>query len=74
MSKDIRVAIVGLDTSHSIEFTRRMQAPDCPENQKVTGLRAVSCLRFETPFQDKDGLDGRQKQLEEWGVKVSENL
>jgi len=74
MSSDIRVAVVGLDTSHSIEFTRRMQAPDCPEDQKVSGLKAVTCLRFETPFQDKVGLDARQKQMEEWGVKVSESF
>ncbi|MBU4198429.1 MAG: Gfo/Idh/MocA family oxidoreductase [Verrucomicrobia bacterium] len=67
----IKVAIIGLDTSHSIEFPRRMQAPDCPEDQKVPGLKAVSCLRFPTPFQNKDGLDQRQKQLEAWDVKVT---
>lgn len=74
MSTDIRVAVVGLDTSHSIEFVRRMQAPDCPADQKVEGMRAVTCMRFETPFQDKQGLDDRQKQLEEWGVKVTEDV
>ena len=39
---------IGLDTSHSVEFPRRMQAPDCPEKNKVEGLKAVTCLRFET--------------------------
>ncbi len=74
MPQDLRVALIGLDTSHSIEFTRRMQAPDCPAEQKVAGLRAVSCLRFETPFQGRDGLDQRQKQLKEWGVRVTESF
>lgn len=70
----IRVAIIGLDTSHSTQFPQRMQAPDCPKNQRVPGMQTISCLRFETPYQDKAGLDKRQKQLEEWGVKVTENF
>jgi predicted dehydrogenase len=67
----IRVALIGLDTSHTIEFTRRMQAPDCADDQKVAGLQAVSCLRFPTPFQSEEGLNDRQAMLENWGVKVT---
>lgn len=67
----IKIAIIGLDTSHSIQFPQRMQAPDCPKDQRVPGLRAITCLRFETPFQQKDGLDIRQQQLEAWGVNVT---
>jgi predicted dehydrogenase len=74
MKDIIKVAIIGLDTSHSVEFPRRMQAPDCPEKNKVEGLRAVTCLRFETPFTNKEVLDERQKQLEAWGVKVTEDF
>lgn len=74
MSRVIKIGVVGLDTSHSIEFVRRMQAPDCPADQKVAGLRATACLRFETPFQNRDGLDARQKTLEGWGVKVTESF
>ena len=74
MAKELKVSIIGLDTSHAIELPRLMQAPDCPKDQKVDGLRAVSCLRFETPFQNKEGLDQRQKQLEQWGVKVTESF
>jgi hypothetical protein len=72
--QDIKVAVIGLDTSHAIEFPRRMQAPDCPADQKVAGLRAVNCLRFETPFQNEDGLTARQKTLEGWGVKVTRSF
>ncbi len=68
---EIRVALIGLDTSHTVEFARRMQASDCPPGQRVVGMRAVTCLRFATPFQNEDGLDQRQAMLEEWGVKVT---
>lgn len=47
-----------------------MQAPDCPAGQRVEGMRAVSCLRFDTAFQGGEGLDQRQRQLEAWGVRV----
>ncbi|HHY24934.1 MAG TPA: Gfo/Idh/MocA family oxidoreductase [Clostridiaceae bacterium] len=71
---NLKVAIVGLDTSHSIQFAKRMNDPDCDPKIKVDGLKAVSCMRFETPFQDKEGLDARQKQLEDWGIKVTESF
>jgi hypothetical protein len=70
MNKDIKVAIIGLDTSHSVEFTKRIQSPDCPKEQKVSGMRVIKCMKFVTPFQDEQGIAKRQKQLEEWGVKV----
>ncbi len=74
MGKETKVALVGLDTSHTVEFVKRMQAPDCPPDQKVEGLRAASCLRFPSPFQSEEGQDARQKQLEGWGVKVMRNF
>lgn len=74
MSGEIRIGMVGLDTSHSVAFTKCLQAPDVAADQKVDGARVISCMRFETPFQDKNGLDGRQKQLEEWGVTVTEDF
>ena len=70
----IRVALIGLDTSHAIEFARRLHAPDCPDDQKVSGLEVVSCLRFGTPFQNEEGLNERQAQLESWGIKVTTNF
>lgn len=70
----IKVAIIGLDSSHTIQFTQRAQAPDCDLVQKVEGLEIISCMRFETPFQDKKGLDERSKQLKGWGVNVYEDF
>jgi predicted dehydrogenase len=70
----VKVALIGLDTSHTIEFARRMAAPDCPADQRVGGLQPVSCLRFPTPFQGEGGLDDRQKVLEGWGIRVTTSL
>ncbi|MBI4978816.1 MAG: Gfo/Idh/MocA family oxidoreductase [Spirochaetes bacterium] len=70
----MNIAIIGLDTSHSVEFPKRMNDTSCPPEQKVAGLHAVSCLRFDTPFQNKEGLDARQKQLEAWGVNVTDDF
>lgn len=67
----LKACLIGLDTSHTIEFARRMQAPDVKPEQKVDGITALTCLRFSTPFQSEEGLDQRQKQLEEWGIKVT---
>ena len=74
MEKTFKVAIIGLDTSHAVAFPELMQDPKTPGSLRIAGLRAVSCLRFETPFQNKDGLDKRQKYLEDIGVPVTENF
>lgn len=74
MPDPIRVAILGLDTSHAVEFPRRMQAPDCPEAQRVPGMRATACLRFPSPFQAEAGQDQRQAQLVAWGVRPASDL
>lgn len=71
---DTRVALIGLDTSHAIQYAMRAQAPDCAPDQRVEGIRMVTCLRFETPFQNSEGLDGRQRQLEGWGIRVTTSL
>ncbi len=75
MNKPIRVAMIGLDTSHTLEFTRRMHAVDettVPPWSAV--LRAVRCLRFATPFQNEEGLDARQRQMEDMGVMVTRDF
>jgi predicted dehydrogenase len=71
---EIKVALIGLDTSHCVEFPRRMQAlpPEvCPPEQHVAGMRAMTCLRFPSAFQSEKGQDERQKKLEAWGVTVT---
>lgn len=71
---NIKVAIIGLDTSHSTAFPKFMQDPAIPAENRISGLQAISCLRFETAFQRKEGLDKRQKYLESIGIKVTENF
>lgn len=71
MSKTLKIALIGLDTSHTVDFAKRMH-PSCAADQRVDGLQATACLRFETPFQNKAGLDERQRALEAIGVKVTE--
>jgi hypothetical protein len=66
--------MIGLDTSHTLEFTKILQSPDTPNERRITGMRAVSCLRFETPFQGTAGLDERQAVMESFGVRVTESL
>jgi len=70
---EFKVGIVGLDSSHSIEFTRLIQG-DAPDGLRIDGMRVVSCMRFPSPFQEEGGQDERQVQLEKWGVEVTESL
>lgn len=74
MSADLKVAVIGLDTSHAVEYPRRIVAPDWPADQKVDGLNVISCLRFKTPFTDDSVLAERTAQLEEWGIKVTDDF
>jgi hypothetical protein len=46
MSEETRVSLIGLDTSHAVTFSQKMHDPDCPEEQKVKGMKVTACLRF----------------------------
>jgi len=68
----LKIAVIGLDTSHSVALPKLMQDP--AEKDRVEGLRAVTCLRFPTPFQSEKGQDDRQAYLESIGVKVTRDF
>ena len=70
----IKVAFIGLDTSHSVQFAQYIQDPNIPAAERCTDLLVTRCMRFETPFQGKEGLDDRQKKLEELGILVTEDF
>ncbi len=70
----IKTAIIGLDTSHAVELPKLAQDPTVPPQNQVHGLQITRCMRFETPFQKKDGLDKRQAYLESIGVEVTEDF
>ena len=74
MTTPINVAMVGLDTSHTVEFSRRMNDPECPAHERVPDLHANTCLRFPSPFQDEKGQDERQAKIEAWGVEVTRDF
>ncbi len=66
----IKIAIIGIDTSHSVAYPSVLQGPD----RALTGMRAVSCLSFPTPFTNRQTMETRRAQLTALGVKVTENL
>jgi len=74
MDTIFKVAVIGLDTSHSVTLPKLMQAPGIPADQKVDGLLTTRALRFPSAFQSEDGQDNRQKTLESIGVKVTRDF
>jgi len=68
------VAMIGLDSSHTIEYTRRMQDPAYPAANRVSRIRTATCLRFPSPFQSEPDQDKRQATLEGWGVRVTRDF
>jgi predicted dehydrogenase len=64
MKKEIKIAIIGLDTSHTNEFTKIIQGKD----KKINGLKVVTAFRSPSSFQSEDGQDERQAELEDLGV------
>ena len=65
------IALIGLDTSHTVEFTRLMQEPG---HQVVEGLRAVKAFRFPSAFQSEENQDKRQEALEKLGVAMAPSV
>ena len=68
----IKVAIIGLDTSHSVALPQLMQDPETQD--PVKELKATRCLRFPTPFQSEEGQDKRQEYLESIGITVTRDF
>lgn len=70
MSDKLKIAIIGLDTSHAVAFPKLFQDPETAPELRIDSMVATRCMRFETAFQGKEGLDERQKYLESIGVEV----
>lgn len=66
----MKLAVIGLDTSHSVAFTNLIQGKEA----MVDSLRVVSCLRFPSAFQSEPNQDKRQEALEALGVQVTRSL
>ena len=70
--KEIKIAVIGMDTSHVVELPKLMQDPNAKLH--IPGMRVTRAMRFETPFQNKEGLDTREAYLRSIGVEVTEDF
>lgn len=57
--------------SHTVAFTKLLQAADTPADQRIEGMRVIKALRFPSPFQDEKGQNERQAQMEALGVTMA---
>jgi hypothetical protein len=75
LGNDIRVGIVGCDTSHAIAFTETWNNPDAKGH--VSGARVVAAYpggSFDIP-ESANRLDGITKKLkDEYGVEIFDNI
>lgn len=75
MSNDIKVAMIGLDTSHATEFAKRFQGPQCPKDQRVSGLKVVNCLSFYTQFmKDEARKSSQEDAMKECEINITEDF
>ncbi len=73
MAAELKIGIIGLDTSHTVAFTKQMQG-DVPAEQRIDGMRVAKAMRFPSAFQSEEGQDGRQKEMEAMGVKMASSV
>ncbi|MCC6490225.1 MAG: Gfo/Idh/MocA family oxidoreductase [Candidatus Hydrogenedentes bacterium] len=69
--EDLRIGIIGLDTSHVIAFTKLLNTPDDP--QHVPGGKVVAAYKGGSPDIDSSAsrVDGYTKELQEkYGVTI----
>jgi len=67
----IRIGIVGFDTSHVVEFTKRINHFDVSEGFWVEGAKVVAGYPGEpTPAASQDVLDERTEILRRYGVEI----
>lgn len=73
--EDLRVGIIGLDTSHVIAFTQLLNKADHP--QHVAGAKVVAAFKGGSPDLESSAsrVDGYTKQLEdEYGVEIVDSI
>jgi predicted dehydrogenase len=72
---DLRVGMIGLDTSHAVEFTKRFNDP--ADKNFIPGAKVVAAIKGGSPDikESRDRVDGYTKKLEEiYGVKMFEDV
>ena len=71
----IRVGIIGVDTSHAIEFTRIFNDPSDPEH--VAGVRVVAAYKGGSPdvVQSRDRVDKYAAELrDKWKIEIVDDI
>jgi predicted dehydrogenase len=74
MARELKIGIIGMDTSHTVAFTTLLQGTGTPPEQKIEGMRIVHAMRFPSPFQDEKGQNERQAQMEALGVVMKSTV
>lgn len=74
MNSKMKVAVIGIDSSHTLEYVRRMQDAEFDKEQQVDTLQAVSCMTLVTPFQNEEGVAARSELLRELNVAITEDF
>lgn len=72
---DLRIGMIGLDTSHCTEFTRRFNDPN--DKNYVPGGKVVAAFKGGSPDikESWDRVEGYTKQLQEkFGVKIVDSI
>ena len=74
MSDDIRIALLGLDTSHAIAFAGLLHDEGLSVSRRVKGMRVSMCYREDSAFRTDGEQDQAQARLEGWGIRVTRSL
>lgn len=72
---ELRIGMIGLDTSHVVEFTRRFNDPN--DKNHVPGGKVVAAFKGGSPDVEasRSRVDGYTKQLQEkFGVKIVDSI
>ncbi|MGD8239342.1 MAG: Gfo/Idh/MocA family oxidoreductase [Armatimonadota bacterium] len=69
MANDIRIGMIGLDTSHVVAFTKVLNDPE--HEQHVPGGRVVAAFKGGTDVEaSASRVDGFTEQLQEMGIEI----
>ena len=76
MANDLRIGMIGLDTSHSVEFTKRLN--DANEKNHIPGAKVVVAFKGGSQDMEKESwnrVPGYAKALsEKYGVKLVDSI
>src|SRR5476649_2547568 len=75
LAADLRVGMIGLDTSHAVEFTPRLN--DASDKDYIPGARVVVAVKGGSPdlAESWDRVNGYTTTLQEkYGVKIVEDV